>query len=65
MTMCMRNAKWMWNPGKQSKVGQIFSHMRPNYYSESESSAPSYFVMQVTKVPLNYPHFANLHENGE
>ena len=35
ITMRIRNTKWLWNPGKQSKLGQIFSHMRSNYHSES------------------------------
>ena len=61
MTMRMRNTKWLWNPGKQSKVGQIFSHMRPNYHSESglkeKICAPSSFVMQINEVPFKLSIF--------
>ena len=67
MTMGMRNTKWLWNPGKQSKVGRIFSHMQPNYHSESGSKekmcAP--LLCKLTKCHLNYLHFANLHKNGK
>ena len=64
MTMRMRNTKWLCNPGKQSKVRQIFSHMQPNYHSESGSKkkicAPSSFVMQINKVPFKLSTFASL-----
>ena len=69
MTMRMRNRKWLWNPGKQLKVDQIFPHSDPtttlNLHQKRKFVLLLPLLCKLTKCHLNYPHSAHLHKNGE